>query len=61
MAIVQVKIIYGPREAKDWSLEAKVNRFLKTLETGSDQLIDIKYISDALIDKAMVIYRMVPS
>ena len=62
MAIVQVKIIEGPKEPKDWSLEAKVNRFLKTLEDGTSQVIDIKFVngtSDARI-KAMIIYGMVP-
>ena len=60
MAIVQVKIIEGPKEPKDWSLEAKVNRFLKTLEDGTSQVIDIKFIPGTSYDQAMIIYGMVP-
>ena len=57
MAIVSVKIIEGPKKAGDWSLEAKVNNFLKTLEDGTSQVIDIKY---SVMGTAMIIYGRVP-
>jgi hypothetical protein len=66
MAIVAVKIIEGPTQAREWKLETKINKFLETLENGTGQLIDIKITpghlnqDDYVLPTATIIYGRVP-